>query len=143
MARERCAGCSGSGRGINGRGPCTFCGGTGSIWVPDKPKNYGPVGGYGGGSSRGLFSSASSVEELLASLLTIGAFGYTIYYGYSEGWEWYWPIIVGFIAGILTYYLFMGPLRFILILAKWLIILGMIALLIWGTIQLWDAFSAT
>ena len=141
MARERCAGCSGSGSGINGRGPCPFCGGTGSIWVPDKPKDYGPVGGHGGGSSGGLFSSASSFEELLASLLTIGAFGYTVYYGFSEDWKWYWPLIIGFLSGILTYYLFTGPLRFILTLAKWLIVLAMIAISIWFVIEIWGAFS--
>ena len=142
MARERCAGCSGSGKGIDWKGTCVFCGGSGTIWVPDKIKP-GPVGGYRGGSGRGggQINSASSMEELLASLLTIAAFGYLLYYGYTQKWAGYWVLGLALAGGYFTHWLFNGPLRFLLTITKWLISLALIGLLIWFLIELWKMFS--
>ena len=142
MARERCAGCFGSGKGIDFKGVCTFCGGNGTIWVPDKT-DPGPVGGHGRSAGGSGGSTFSSIEELLATLLAIAAFGYLAYYGFSEEWEWYWPLIIGAIAAVVTYFVFMGPLRFVLVLAKWAIYIGLIVLFLWGVYKIWLSFSSS
>jgi hypothetical protein len=109
--------------------------------VPDKTKP-GPVGGYGSPAGGSGSSAFSSIEELLATLLGIAAFGYLVYYGFSQGWEWYWPLIIGLIGAVVTYLVFLGPLRFILVLAKWAIYIGLIVLLIWGVYKIWLLFSS-
>jgi hypothetical protein len=132
MAREACHGCFGSGKGTSG-GPCIFCGGTGSIWVPDKIKPGGPVRG---GRPSGPSWLDNAFEDNLADISMVVVWGLIVYYGLtSTEFEWYIPVIAGFIVGWLVYKLISGPLRPLATLIKYLFYLGLFALAIYGIYQ--------
>ena len=132
MASERCAGCFGTGKGVNG-GSCTFCAGTGSIWVPDKI-NYSSNSGRG----RRQYSSGPSwfdnaFEDNLAELAAVAAFGIIMYKGYKmPETNWYVTTAIGIFVGYITYKLLNGPLRPLGTLLKYIFYLGLLALFIYG-----------
>ena len=73
-----------------------------------------------------------SAEETIATFIYFSVFGGIWYYGITElTLEWYWAVGLGFVAGIAAHKVLMGPLYFVLILAKWLIIVGMVGGLIY------------
>jgi len=133
MARVRCSGCSGSGEGIIG--VCSFCGGSGTIWVPDKtPSNdtydTGGTGCVGGSWAQNAF------EDNFAGILFLVIWGWISYYGLNNtDMEWYWPVGIGFLMGWFVHWLFSGPLRFVGTIVKHIIGFGLLALLIYGIIQ--------
>ncbi|MCX2719718.1 hypothetical protein [Lentiprolixibacter aurantiacus] len=124
MARETCVACRGTGRGSGVGGDCVVCNGMGTIWVPGNPKP-GPIGGPGPGTS-----GSESFEDWAASMLGLASWGIVTYYGVTgTDLEWYWPLIGGVLAGLFVVWLFKGPLRFLLILAKYILFIGGLA---WG-----------
>lgn len=138
MARETCVACKGTGRGSGVGGDCIVCNGMGKIWVP------GPSGGSGGGVGSPTTYSSESFEEWLASLLGLASWGFIVYYGLTRSeLEWYWPIIGGAIAGFFIGWLFKGPLRFILTIVKYLLVIGTIGWTIYLIYFLIKGFSAT
>ena len=135
MASERCAGCFGTGKGVNG-GSCTFCAGTGSIWVPDKGNYSRPVSR---GRNRGQSASSGpswldkAFEDNLAEIAALVVWGIIVYKGLTESdVQWYIPVIVGFVAGFIAYKLLSGPLRPLGTLIKYLFYIGLLAMAIYG-----------
>jgi len=134
MARETCVACRGSGKGSGVGGDCIVCNGFGTIWVPGKPKP-GPIGGGGGGAS-GPF------EDWAASMMGLVSWGVVTYYGVTgTDLEWYWPVIGGAVVGLFVGWLFKGPLRFILTIAKYILFFGGLAYGIYLIYYLVKAFS--
>lgn len=134
MASERCAGCFGTGK-IDGMS-CTFCAGTGSIWVPDKT-NYSSNTGYRKSSyTKGSSWLDNAFEDNLAELTFLGVFGFIIYKGWeSSETNWYITIAIGLIAGFVSYKLLKGPLRPLGTLLKYVFYIGLIGLAIYGIYQ--------
>ena len=136
MARETCVACRGTGRGSGVGGDCVVCNGMGTIWVPNKTKP-GPIGG-GGSSANG----SESFEDLVASLLGLASWGLVAYYGITgSDLEWYWPVIGGAVVGLFVVWLFKGPLRFLLTIAKYILFFGGLAYGIYLIYYLVKAFS--
>ena len=132
MASERCAGCFGTGKGVNG-GYCIFCSGTGSIWVPDKTK-YSSNIGYGK-KSRSKQSSwlDNAFEDNLAELTAILVFGIIMYKGFKmTETNWYVTTAIGIFAGYIAHQLLKGPLRPLGTLLKYIFYLALLALFIYG-----------
>ena len=134
MASEKCAGCFGTGK-YNGS-TCSFCSGTGNIWVPDKT-NYSTNVGYGkNSSSNGPSWLDNAFEDNLAQLTFLGVFGFIIYKGFeSTETNWYITITIGLIAGFIAYKLLKGPLRPLGTLLKYVFYIGLIGLAIYGIYQ--------
>ncbi|WP_242092211.1 hypothetical protein [Aestuariivivens sediminicola] len=133
MAREKCAGCFGSGRGVNG-GPCTFCSGMGTIWVPDKVSYSGRNRvGQGGSGSKGSSWFDNAFEDNLASVIMFIIWGFGMYHAIeTTAYEWYVPMIIAFVVGIVAYKLVAGPLRPIATILKYLFYLGLLAFFVYG-----------
>ena len=141
MARERCSGCMGTGRGSGMGGACVFCNGMGTIWVPDKV-NYGSSGSSGGRNAPSSYSS-ESFEDAVAGLLGIITFGVVVYYGLTQSdLEWYWPVLGGLVLGFLVVWLFKGPLRFVLTFVKFLLSAAIIAGILYSIYYLITELSA-
>jgi hypothetical protein len=134
MASERCAGCFGTGKGVNG-GSCTFCAGTGSIWVPDKI-DYSSNTRFGKGRRRhnkGPSWLDNAFEDNLAEISFIAVWGWIIYKGLKNSeTKWYIPVIIGFVVGYIVYKLLSGPLRPIGTILKYVFYLGMLAMVIYA-----------
>lgn len=125
MARETCVACKGTGRGSGVGGDCVVCNGMGTIWIPDKTKP-----GSGGGGRGPTASGSESFEDWAASMLGLASWGIVTYYGVTgSDLEWYWPLIGGALTGLFVAWLFKGPLRFLLTLAKYILLIGGLA---WG-----------
>ena len=133
MASEPCAGCFGTGKSVNG-GYCSFCAGTGNIWVPDKTSNYAsPVGRSTKRKGSGPSWLDNAFEDNLASICAIVVWGIFIYYGFDNpDTKWYIPVILGFIAGVVAYKLVSGPLRPLATIIKYIFFLGLILAAIYG-----------
>ncbi len=126
MARERCSGCMGTGRGSGLGGACVFCNGMGTIWVPDKvDSNSSGNAGHRSGSPA---YNSESFEDIVAGLMGLVTWGIIVYYGLTKSeLEWYWPVFGGLLIGFLVGWLFKGPLRFILTFVKFLLAAAAIA----------------
>jgi len=73
-----------------------------------------------------------SMEEVIAAIVFFGLFAGIWYYGVSVKLaEWPWALGVGLISGIAAQKLLLGPLFFVLILAKWLVYISMVGGLIY------------
>ena len=133
MASESCAGCFGTGKSVNG-GYCSFCAGTGNIWVPDKTSNYSrPVGRSRNSQGSGPSWLDNAFEDNLASICAIVVWGIFMYHGLdSPDTKWYIPFILGIIAGFVTYKLVSGPLRPIATIIKYVCYLALILAAIYG-----------
>ncbi|WP_242156330.1 hypothetical protein [Aestuariivivens sediminis] len=135
MASETCAGCFGTGYvdGIK----CTFCGGTGRIWVPDKVdySSNTPLGK--GNYNRGPSWFDNAFEDNLAELSFLAVWGLIIYKGFKNPeTNWYMTIAIGFIAGFVAYKLLKGPLRPIGTLLKYAFYLGILGIAVYGIYQI-------
>jgi hypothetical protein len=134
MARVRCSACSGSGEGIIG--VCSFCGGSGTIWVPDKTTSNTTYSSNRSTGSGGGSWAQNAFEDNFAVILFLVIWGWISYYGLNNtDYEWYWPVGIGFVIGWFAYWLFRGPLRIIGTAVKYIIGYGLLALLIYGIIQ--------
>lgn len=66
-------------------------------------------------------------EDTAANLLSLGTLAGVWYYGNKyTNLEWHWLLGAGVSLGLLTYALFIGPFRKLLIILKYIIIIGML-----------------
>ena len=132
MASERCAGCFGTGKGVNGNS-CTFCAGTGSIWVPDKTKYSAPAGHGRSQYQRGPSWLDNAFEDNLAELAFVAVLGFILYKGFeTPDTNWYITGGIGIVCGFVAYRLLKGPLRPLATLLKYLFYLGLLVLFGYG-----------
>lgn len=115
---------------IQVRKTCVFCSGTGQVFTADKFSTSQSSSGRKASPSGPL----KSPETILAELFSVIIFGLIVYIGFSQTTaEWYVILPVAFIIGIFSDKLLKGPLKFLMILVKYLIVvmgLGLVAYII-------------
>jgi hypothetical protein len=76
-------------------------------------------------------------EDAIAGFVMIAVWG-TIAFGglAATSLVWYWPLAAGFVAGWIVQRLLVGPLRALLVVARWAIQLALYAALIMGVLAL-------
>ena len=73
-----------------------------------------------------------SMEELIDAVVFFGLFLGIWYYGVNVmSVEWPWPLGIGLVSGVAAQKLLLGPLFFVLILAKWLLYVSVIGGLVY------------
>ena len=73
-----------------------------------------------------------SMEELIAGIVFFGLFVGIWYYGVNViSVEWPWALGIGLVSGVAAQKLLLGPLFFVLILAKWLLYVSVVGGLVY------------
>lgn len=99
----------------------------------EKQAREGPIGASGSGGK----GKSASFEEILSGLIVLAIWIGISYYGIAKlSLDWWWPVgIGGAVAGVAGW-LLKGPLRWVLKLMKWSIILGVV---VYGIVQYREA----
>jgi hypothetical protein len=100
---------------------CDVCSGHGTIYqnIVEPPGD--------GDDPKVLARPHMEFEEAAANLLSFGTWAAVWYYGAQQTTlEWYWLFGAGAFSGILTYKLLCGPLRKLLTILKFLVIIGIV-----------------
>lgn len=141
MGYKTCSRCGGQGRVFFGSyKSCTMCGGTGTMYVADTVK-YPTNGGKKNnrntiGGARSIHGSyidkGEKFDEFAANILSLSGSGYLAYVCFTHMQiQLGITLFIGFISFITLYKLLKGPLRFILTVFAYALMVAIILFFIW------------